>query len=175
MKIDAFILGQEINNHNVSFKICPTLWFDFNLKKKILPAMQDWKEIKFLDDSGIDFNTDINKLPNNHGGIYVFIIKSDIFPGISEYLSYIGRAKLTKTHNLRVRLRSYLTSFNNENERPQISRLIKQFGPHLYLRYIELDNNDIIDYLEAELIKSLLPPFNDEIPDKKIRDAIKAF
>lgn len=175
MKIDAFNLGLDINTHTLTFRILPSLWKNFNQANMILPTLKDWKEIKFLNEDGVDFNDEINVLPNNHGGVYVFIIKSDIFPGISEYFAYIGRAKLTDNHNLRVRLRSYLTKYNNENERPKVSRMINQYGPSLYLRYIEIDNNDVIDYLESELINSLLPPFNDEIPNKIIRDAVQAF
>lgn len=175
MRLDAFNLGGDLNNHTLSFKIYPPLWVHFNESHSIIPALKDWKEIKFLDERGERFSDEIDLLPNDHGGIYVFVIKSDIFPGISEYLAYIGRAKLTASHNLRVRVRSYLTKFAREEERPKISRMIHQYGAHLFLRYIEIDNNDVIDFLEAELINTLLPPFNDEIPDKTIRDAVQAF
>lgn len=40
---------------------------------------------------------------------------------------------------------------------------------------IALSDNQIIDKVEEELINKILPPFNDEIPDKNIRDAVKAF
>jgi hypothetical protein len=40
---------------------------------------------------------------------------------------------------------------------------------------VELEDNELIQYLEAELINSILPPFNDKIPAKKQRQAVDAF
>lgn len=60
-------------------------------------------------------------------------------------------------------------------KRPKIKRMIDSWGPYLYIRYLPLDDNSIIEALEKELINKILPPFNDFIPDVDIRNAIKAF
>ena len=45
---------------------------------------------------------------------------------------------------------------------------MKRFwSPYLYVQYLPLplESNECIDELEKELIKAILPPFNDEYPD----------
>jgi hypothetical protein len=95
--------------------------------------------------------------------------------GITEYLAYIGRAKFTDNHNLRVRCKRYYSQYLNEKERPKITRLVRYFKNVLYLKYAKVDGNELIEQLEAELINSILPPFNDQIPEIRIRQAIDAF
>ena len=36
---------------------------------------------------------------------------------------------------------------------------------YLYVRYLPLESNELIDKMEKELIKAILPPFNDQYPD----------
>ena len=171
---EAFPIGEQIKLHTFGFRLYPKLWIDFDIEEELMQAL-DWKETKFLNDEGTDFSDDIKNLPTNFGGIYIFIIKSNVLKEVSEYLAYIGRAQLTENHNLRVRCKRYLTQYINEKERPKITTLMNYFKDHLYLKYTKVDNNDLIVRLEAELINSLLPPFNDEIPNKKIRQAVNAF
>lgn len=38
------------------------------------------------------------------------------------------------------------------------------WSPHLYVRYLPLEDNDTIDEIEEELIKAILPPYNDRYP-----------
>ncbi|AFV03482.1 hypothetical protein UNSWDHB_322 [Dehalobacter sp. UNSWDHB] len=53
--------------------------------------------------------------------------------------------------------------------------MIEGWGQYLYVRYLPLTDNDLIDSIESEIINKVLPPFNDMIPDKQIRTAVKAF
>jgi hypothetical protein len=171
---DTFVLGGDVNQHQIEFKICPTLWVDGDFIEKIITT-KDIKEIKYLNDSGTSFCEDIQTLPQN-GGIYFFVIKSITLPQLANYLVYIGRAQKTENQNLRIRCKKYWQNYSRDDERPKIARMIKQYGQYLYLRYIDLGkDNDLIIDLEAKLINNLLPPFNDEIPSKKIREAVKAF
>ena len=88
---------------------------------------------------------------------------------------YIGRAQFSDNQNLRKRIREYWTKYARDNERPLITKMFKYWSDDLYLSYLPIDNNQgIIDY-EAKLINSLLLPFNTEIPDKEIKQAISAF
>lgn len=171
---DAFKIGEQITLHSVDFKLYPKLWTEFVINRRELDLL-DWTEFKFLNEDGNDFSDQVKNIPNDSGGIYVFIIKNPVLPGVSDYLAYIGRARFTEKHNLRVRCRRYLTQYLNENERPKITRLMNYYKDHLYIRYAKVDNNDFIDLLESELINSILPPFNDKIPKKKIRQGIDAF
>lgn len=43
----------------------------------------------------------------------------------------------------------------------------RYWSPYLYVQYLPLplESNDCIDELEKELIKTVLPPFNDRYPE----------
>jgi excinuclease UvrABC nuclease subunit len=174
MQRDAFHLGKDIRSHSTEFKLYPPLWDSFDIPFEIMNSLS-WKEHKFLNEAGDDFSDEIKNLPNDKGGIYIFIIKSRVLPTVSEYLAYIGRAQLTENHSLRIRCRKYLNEYLKDKERPKITRMIEFFKNHLFLRYAEINDNNLIIDLEAKLINSILPPFNDKIPDKRIRDAVTAF
>ena len=170
----AFPLGEEIKLKTVQYKLHQDLWkrHDFSI---INLSVSNWTTIKYLNKEGTDFNKEIDLLPADRGGLYMFSIKCPIIPGITEYPAYIGRALLTKGQNLRKRCREYFTKYSTDNERPKITTLFRYWSKDLYLSYMILDENErIIDY-EKKLINSLLLPFNDEIPEKEIRQAVKAF
>ncbi len=174
MDQQAFDLGDEINKHKVSFRLHPVLWDSFIFERFNLYEYE-WKEVKLLNDNADDLHESVNSLPRDKGGIYLFMIKSSVLPKSSEYLVYVGRAQLTGEQNLRDRIKQYYYKYYKHKERPKITRLIDSWGANLYVRYIELVDNDAIVDLEARLINSLLPPFNDEIPEKTIRHAVQAF
>jgi excinuclease UvrABC nuclease subunit len=156
---------------NIRFILNTTLWDSFDLDiLSIISHPKSWYEVKLLAPSGKK-NPELRKIPNDKGGIYLFLAKPNILPESCVYLMYIGRAHITTTHNLRKRCSQYST----EKKRPKIKRMIEQWGQYLYCRYFPLDDNTIIDNVERELIKKILPPFNDEIPDQKISAAVKAF
>lgn len=164
----------RMHNHQVSFHLFPELWEEFSCVGIDLGTI-GWMETKFLSDDGSKLNDGMSNLPNDKGGIYIFYTKCNVLPGISNYLMYIGRARITDSHSLRVRCRKYFGEYTRDDGRPKIQRMIGQWGKYLYLKYIALEDNDLITRLEASLIKSIVPPFNDEIPDKKIKEAVKAF
>jgi len=174
VKLEAFNLRGKIAEHRISFDLCTPLWEDFdNSKMNALNAK--WRDIKFLNELGTDISDDVKALPNDKGGLYIFVIKCPILLSTSEYLAYIGRAQLTQSHSLRVRCRKYLYEYCSETGRPKITTMIGMWGKYLHLRYAVIDENDDTVSIEAGLINSILPPFNDEIPNKIIRDAVAAF
>ncbi|MGP2657959.1 hypothetical protein ACOJTA_13065 [Malaciobacter sp. WC5094] len=171
---DTFQLRNEIICSTIEFKICPSLWVDNEYISENI-NLEDIEEIKYLDSSGTVFSESVESLPTN-GGLYFFMIKSKTFSEVANYLVYIGRAKKTDNHNLKVRCKKYLQNYANDRERPKISTMIHKYGKYLYLKYIDLgDDNDLIDDLEEKLINNLLPPFNSQIPKKEIREAVAAF
>jgi GIY-YIG catalytic domain. len=113
----------------------------------------------------------MSDLPTNTGGIYLFVAKPNLIPNSHFYLLYVGRAHYTYNQNLRKRCKEYI----KEQSRPKVKRMIEGWGQYLYVRYLPLTDNDLIDSIESEIINKVLPPFNDMIPDKQIRTAVKAF
>lgn len=168
-------LAEDMNKYRVEFFLYPINWSKFKSTKGFNIRKGTWKETKYLNDEGTDIHLNVKRINNKTGGLYLFIVKSNILPQISEYLVYIGRAQYTQKHNLRIRVKKYFREYIGDNDRPKITRMMTYWNHQLFLKYIEVSNNKLIKTLEARLINTLLPPFNDQIPDKKIRKAIKAF
>jgi hypothetical protein len=170
----AFDLGEELHNRLVNYYLHNALWAKFTLPTNDLDFAK-WQSLKYLNNSGDDFHADVQSIPNDKGGIYLFYIKCPIITGITEYPFYIGRAQYTDHQNLRKRVKEYYLKFSKNGERPKITRMFKYWSTELYLAYLTLpDNNKIIE-LEKQLINALLLPMNDEIPDQTIKQAVKAF
>lgn len=165
-------LSDKLPSHIIKQIVYPAFWDKFNWNKYNLDD-NDFIEIKYLNDSASNFSKDINKLPNTEGGIYIFYINFGKIANINNVLVYIGRAYLTKNENLRVRCRSYFTKYLRESERPKISIMFHRWKRYLHLKFIQVDDNDTIEKLEEELINTFIPHFNDQIPDKTIRKAVK--
>jgi hypothetical protein len=161
----------NIAESNIRFVLNTTLWDNFDLDVlNIVSSPESWSEVKLLDSNG-KRNPNLRTIPNDKGGIYLLLTKSNILPESHLYLMYIGRAHISKTQNLRKRCLQYPC----ERKRPKIKRMVDQWGQYLYIRYLPLDDNGTIDTVESELINKILPPFNDKIPDQKIGAAVKAF
>lgn len=122
-----------------------------------------WKNIKFLNMDGTGINEDIDKVPNDKGGVYLFVLKPNIIPNIHIYLMYIGRARKQRNFSLQKRCRSYLW-----DNRVNIAYMREMWGKELYFYYLELDDDDIIKKVERELIRVIIPPCNSAIPDQYV-------
>lgn len=167
-EIDVIITLPESKLH---FTLSTALWSSFDSDiLSIVSTSADWTEVKLLDADGSK-NPQLSTIPNDKGGIYLFLAKSHILPESHIYLMYVGRAHISSSQNLRKRCSQYPT----ETKRPKIKRMIQQWGQYLYIRYLPLDDNTKIDKIEEELINKILPPFNDEIPDQEIKAAVRAF
>lgn len=161
--MDRVDLCNSVRLHKVHFVLNPDdEWAKFPDHLKSL-VNQQWTEFKFFEKDSDIINPEVDKIPNTCGGIYLFYIKPDVIPKIHHYLVYIGRARKTQYQNLRKRVREYAT----ETKRLKIHNMKLIWGSYLYVRYLPLptEDNDCIDELEKELIKAVLPPFNDEYPE----------
>lgn len=118
---------------------------------------------------------EVENVPNNSGGLYMFYVKCEIVSGITEYPLYVGRAQYTEHQNLRKRVKEYFQKYAKNNERPRITKMFKYWASELHLAYFPLDENDGINELEKQFINSLLLPMNTKIPDIEISQAINAF
>lgn len=151
---------EHIRNAKITMTINPNdIWTTYDANCKPITD-QDWHEVKFLNDTGNELNPEIANVPNNHGGVYIFVAKSDIIKDTHVYLLYIGRVQKTDDQNLRKRFREYYY----EKMRPRIILMREAWGKNLYIRYFPLDDNDVICTLEEELIRVILPPCNSKYP-----------
>lgn len=121
-----------------------------------------WSKIKYLDDNG-ELSPDINNLPNDKGGIYIFLLSPDIIYGLHRYIMYIGRARRQKGFSLQKRCRHYIN-----DTRPLVADMVCNWGQYLYLYYLPLDSDDEITRVEKELNRVIIPPCNSQIPERYI-------
>lgn len=161
---------RAIRNHSLHFTLNPkNCWASFDT------AFSDtisgkWHEIKFLNDDDLAINEAISTVPNDKGGIYLFILKPDIVPDVHKYILYVGRVKCTPRQNLRKRFREYVT-----DTRSDIENMRETWGKQLYIRYLPLSDNNIITNLETELIRVIIPPCNTDYPGVLNRAMHSAF
>ena len=171
------IIEDSVAKSNRSFVLSTILWDSFDIEiKSILQSNDNWQEVKFLDENG-RISNEINTVPNDAGGIYIFMAKPCILPNFHNYLMYIGKSSKTESRSLRIRLREYFYEKERINKRPKVRRMLNSWGKYLYIRYLPLYGfeNSMIEKIESELINKILPPFNDKIPDKTIRDIVKEY
>lgn len=135
-----------------------------------------WSDyIKYLDENG-NISIDVRNITKEHGGIYIFFIQGDTLPFCEKYLAYIGRAQTTDRQSVGKRLCEYLSESRKESSRPLISRLFRHWKDKLYVRYFQSDDNNFIVNGESALIKSIFPPFNDDMPESIVlKEPQKAF
>ncbi|GGC76465.1 hypothetical protein GCM10007216_03770 [Thalassobacillus devorans] len=169
--MNAFERFEHLSARVESFKICiPTIvekkgkLVDFDLNELT------WHQVKFLSDNET-LHSEMNTIPNNIGGIYMFRIKSDILPSLINYPMYIGRAQYNDgNYSLKTRCRSY-----KNDKRVTIQKLIHYWGRHLYISYTPLDDNELIVDLEKWLIASVLPVYNPKIDEVETKNAVRMF
>jgi hypothetical protein len=108
---------------------------------------------------------------NDTGGIYVFYIKGLNLSFIENYILYIGRCQFTETQHIRKRAREYY-----KDTRDLIVEMFSRWKEHLYYRYYPDTNNERIKNNEIQLIRAILPQYNEVIPDQvDIQDSVPAF
>lgn len=174
MNDSAFLLGEEIKLRTVPYKLHRGLWDQFNYLSIDL-SFEHWIKIKYLNSTADALDLDVENVPNNSGGLYMFYVKCEIISGITEFPLYVGRAQYTEHQNLRKRVKEYFQKYAKNNERPKITTMFTYWASELYLAYFPLVENDGINELEKQLINSLLLPMNTKIPDTEISQAINAF
>lgn len=172
----AFELGEHIKLREVTYSVSSKLWGRFLVANEELDiSFKHWTSVKYLNDEADGFSKEVANIPNDKGGLYLFYARCPIIPGITEFPFYIGRAQLTANQNLRKRIKEYFLKYARQNDRPKIKRMLRYWGEDLYVAYLPIESNKEIITSESLLINSLLLPMNDQIPDKEIRDGVKAF
>ena len=167
MTRDAFITDNDYTKtYECIYYHDPKRWSETPTLMKQILNNQSWSDyIKYLDGNG-HISDKINQLPNDEGGIYMFFIQGQTLPSSEMYLAYIGRARCTTNQNIRKRVKEYLRESSRKNGRHKIKRLFRYWKDYLYIRYFSTKDTTLIEEGERTLIRAVLPPFNDDIPDK---------
>ena len=170
----AFIHENDENlKHIITYYHYPQRWADNMISSDDpIKDINNWSpEIKYIDSASSNISEAIRQLPNTEGGIYMFYLKGLNIPFIENYILYIGRCRYTENQNIRKRAKEYFT-----DRRDLIMHMFKFWKDHLYYRYFAETNNERIDNLEVKLIRAIVPPFNDAIPENiDIITSIPAF
>lgn len=177
MDIEAFVnINDQTMVYQLKYYHDPSRWNEVSEDVKNSINELVWSDyIKYLDERG-KVSKELNQLPSDTGGFYLFFIRGITLPSSEKYLAYIGRAYYTKSENLRKRVKRYLWESTYKHGRPKIARLFKHWKKYLYIRYCSTDDNELIERGEASLIYAVLPPFNTDIPDKVVfKEPQKAF
>ena len=124
------------------------------------------------------------EIPKNSRGVYFFVIRPKEFLDMC-IPAYIGRALhyTDKKYDLKSRIKTYESNYRCKyrNRRLYLDDLFLACPEHLYLQvYIfpdmdEKKANDLVERYEANLVSSIIPPFNKEIHVKDIREAVNAY
>lgn len=155
----VFDMCNSIKTNSIHFVLNPNdCWQTFNTDFLTI-VNSKWNEIKFLNEDCTRISDQISTVPNNMGGIYIFFLRPDIIPCIHKYILYIGRVKYTANQNLRKRFREYV-----DDKRSDIDFMRETWGKDLYIMYLPLTDNCLIDKLEKELIRTIVPPCNTDYP-----------
>ncbi len=175
--IDNFITSNDrLKIYDCIYYHDPSLWNDASLEVKKAIANLSWSDyIKYLDNNG-ELSKELNILPNNAGGLYLFFIQGTTIPSSERYLVYVGRALYTKSENIQKRVKRYLWESTYIHGRPKIARLFRHWKDYLYIRFCSTTDNKLTEAGEATLINAILPPFNSDLPDKiEYKEPQKAF
>ena len=107
----------DLASYQMTFILSPELWEKFNLEG-INVDYSKWARVKMMD-ADKELSDETNRIPNDCGGIYVYVIVSPIIPNGGNYLMYIGKATKTESENLRARVRTYKKQFGEKYNRPK--------------------------------------------------------
>ena len=161
MRYRAFNASNRDKILEIPYRPNPIRWQDnFIGDNNPIRDVANWsQEIKFLKDGKI--SDEIRNMPNDKGGIYMFYLKGINLPFAEYYILYIGRALYTSGENIRKRAMHYLN-----DERSLIQEMFENWRNDLYYRYFPDVDNNAIERNEIALIRSIVPPYNEEIPNK---------
>lgn len=136
------------NLHDMTWPFCLSteLWE----KLRGLPPRIDLnrlKRIKYFDNDNDSLAKEVENLPENQGGIYIYSIENSFLP-LGSYIMYVGRARKTDNHNLKARAKSHYSKYRQHEENERLERVFDNWKPYVYISYLPIEGNDMID-LEA--------------------------
>ena len=171
MRYRAYNAFNKDKSLEILFRPNPIRWMDnFVGNDNPIRDVTNWSsEIKYLNDGKI--SDEIRNMPKDKGGLYMFYLKGPNLPFAEYYILYIGRALYTPSENICKRAMHYL-----KDERYMIQEMFDNWKNDLYYRYFPDTDNIAIEKNEIALIRSIVPPYNEDIPNKREEQPkVKAF
>lgn len=166
----------DLASYQMTFILSPELWEKFNLEG-INVDYSKWARVKMMD-ADKELSDETNRIPNDCGGIYVYVIVSPIIPNGGNYLMYIGKATKTESENLRARVRTYKKQFGEKYNRSKLHTMFTKWGEYVYVYvyYLPMKSSAAdIKEIEDRLIAAYgRPPCNKEILIRSVKDAVDA-
>lgn len=163
----------NLESFRQQFILAPELWRVFDISDLQNVDFDKWKTIKLLDDSGDRFSNEVDLVPQDVGGIYVYCIQPSVLPICGSYVMYVG---LAADQSLKKRVKQYQRELGNKYKREKIHRMFLKWGKYVHLYYLPVSSTkETIEILEDRLIASLLPPCNPKIKIESIKRAVNAF
>ncbi len=158
--VDIFCRNKVLT---LSFELNIDQWESMDEEVKDIVS-GEWENIKFLNDEGNALNEAVATVPDDVGGIYIFVLRPDLIPGLHLYIMYIGRARRGKGFSLRKRCKSYM-----RDTRPKVAMMRELWGKALYFYYLPIKDDLLIEKVERELNRVIKAPCNTQYPDEYIR------
>lgn len=166
----------DLESYRNTYTMSPELWSKFDIQDLTEVDYSHWSALRLLNDAGSGFSEEVNQIPTDWGGIYVYAIEPGIIPGCGSYIMYIGMASKTPHENLRLRVKSYQKEIGPSFTRDRLHRMFQKWGPYVYVYYLPVNaDRDTILELESRMIAVLVPPCNPEIRIKSVKHAVRAF
>lgn len=170
-KIDVV---QELHLMTWPFCLSTELWKKYEERKSMVDLAQI-KKIKYFNENHDALSDDVNQLPSDKGGIYLYVVENSVVPFSGSYIMYVGRARNTESESIKDRAKSHYYKYMRHEENERLERLFDMWKSYIYLLYLPIEGNDMIDLVEDELIVALTPPCNKEYPSPIIRKKLSAF
>ncbi|MCM1213827.1 MAG: hypothetical protein NC331_01005 [Lachnospiraceae bacterium] len=169
-KIDVV---QNLQSMTWPFCLSTELWRTC-INDSFIVDLNYMKKIKYFGNNSNMLSSEVNDLPDDSGGVYIYSIENGIVPSLGSYIMYVGRARKTKSENLRARAKSHYSQYKRHEENERLERLFDSWDQYVYFSYLPINGNNLIDLVEEQLITALTPPCNKEYPAPKVRRKLNA-
>jgi hypothetical protein len=131
-------------------------------KKFKTTAKLDWRKTRF----GV---AGLTSIPHERG-IYAFTL--ELAPGELPhhgYILYVGITGDESDANLYKRYNQYLLNMKNEDGRPAVFYMMKNWKGHLFFNFVPIPNRSVdLAKMERAFINSVMPPVNKRDFDAEI-------
>jgi len=148
--LNDLTLNKEAKAHWQTLILWPKLWKDWSPPLKL-----KWK--------GKPFSPLSRPHIPNRPGVYAFVIKPGIPPGVTNsILMYVGKTD----RPLRERFGEYLREKDDPTGRPAINAMLQMYYGYLHFYCACVTKGTTPKQIEDHLIETLAPPMNKQYPAK---------
>ena len=159
-----------------NYVMAPELWERFDISDLNEVDFSKWQSIKLMNAEADGFSEEVQQIPTNSGGIYVYAIQPGVIPVCGSYIMYVGMASKTAHENLQYRVKACQKEIGETYKRDRLHRLFVKWGKYVYAYYLPVKApRETIFELETRLIGALTPPCNPDIRAKGVKRAVNAF